>query len=228
MQYALDNTEVGIGLFLTAAAMSQQMASSCNMESECLDATLLVAVEYEKEGRPGVWVGAAGDGVIVARRRGQSYYDSRLIDFYSGYPAYSSYILDIMRMQEFIKHTDGGLASIRIADGETDSVHTTQHKFYSLATNEWFAPYHMFFDAEKYDLVMLFSDGVGSFQELEASDTSKRRVPVDFERVINEMIDFKNLNGEFVIRRAKRFLSSSPWVHYDDFGVAAISMTPEK
>lgn len=228
MQAALEKGEVGMGAFLYASAMAQQMASSCNLEGECLDATVLVAIEHEKEGRPGVWVGAAGDGVVLARHRGRSYYDSYLIDFYSGYPAYSSYMLDIIRMHEFIKQTDGGLASIRFSNGEQDTIDTTQYRFYSTQTIDWFHPYEMFFDAEKYDVVMLFSDGVGSFQAPETSATVKRRVPVSFEKVLDQMVDFKSLNGEFVVRRAKRFLSSNDWVHYDDFGVAAVSMSKEK
>jgi hypothetical protein len=229
MQFALDhNEEHDKSLFLTADALGQQMASSCNMEPMCLDATILCLVEHEREGRRGVLALAGGDGVIVARHRGRSYYDTHLIEFYAGFPAYPSYMADLPRMQEFIKHTEGGLASVRVTNGEDDTVNQIRHTFYSTETDPWYTPYEVFFDAEKYDVVMILTDGATSFQETASSDTSKRLAPLKLDSVLKELTDFKNLKGEFVVRRAKRFLTKTcvenHWVHHDDLSVAAISM----
>lgn len=228
MQWALDFIAVDSRIFTAASALSQQMASSCNMNDSCLDATLLFAVEHERDGRQGVLAMAAGDGVIVARRRGQSLYDTHLIDFFAGYPAYPSYMGDLPRMQEYIKHTEGGLASIRVTNGEDGTTNQIRHSFYSVDTDPWFTPYEVFFDAEKYDVVMLLTDGASSFQAVESSATSRRLAPVLPDAVLKELTDFKNLKGEFVVRRAKKFLtktcSDNHWAHHDDLSVAAVSM----
>jgi len=226
MQWALDNAPIDSGIFHVVDGVSQHMASSCNMDFMCLDATLLLAIEQEREGKLGVLAMAAGDGLIAARHRGRSYYDFHLIDFYSGYPAYASYSGDPLRLREYIKHTDGGLAGIRIRNGEDDTTQIVQHRFYPETGG--FKPYELFFDKEKYDLVMLLSDGAGSFHEMAASETSKHHTLVKPEKVLDEMTDFKNLKGEFVVRRAKSFLVktcvANRWTHHDDFSVAVVSM----
>ncbi len=213
--------------FVKAAALGQQMASSCNMPYECLDATVIAAVEGELEGKRGVHVEMAGDGVLVGRRRGASYFDTYALDFPLGYPAYASYMIDLPRMLQYVEHTQGGAASIRIEYGEFGTLLRSSHQFYS-TEGDWFRPYHMFFDSKKYDLVMLLSDGVLSFQGIEASETSKRATPVALDAILNELTQFKNMKGEFVVRRVRKFLTKTcqekGWVHYDDLSVAAIAM----
>lgn len=214
----------------TTMAMSQQMASSCNMKDECLDATLLCAVEsVDDSGRPGVQATMIGDGVIVARYRGQSYCDTHLLDFYDGFPAYLNYLGDLPRRQRYVKETDGGLASVSVSNGELDTILKSQHRFFGPGFED-FHPYTLFFDREKYDMVMLMSDGALSFQKEEVSDTntSKRMGGVPVSSVIHEMTDFKSMKGEFVARRAKKFLTKTcadnRWAHYDDFSVAVVAM----
>lgn len=83
-------------------------------------------------------------------------------------------------------------------------------------------PFKIDFPICDVDLVLLASDGLGSFQ---------RRVDSAFEAVpINEVADkafaFKGMVGSFVARRMRRFLTvEAPalgWHHDDDLSVAAI------
>jgi len=76
------------------------------------------------------------------------------------------------------------------------------------------------FDPSTYDLVMLFSDGVHTFQH---SDTL---TPINFLEVVDHLMDIKSFTGEFVTRRCRSFLNrfcvKNGWHHNDDLGVAAI------
>lgn len=213
--------------FMMVALLADQMASSCHMDHDCLDATLLCAVEAERGGRPGVQVVAAGDGVIVARHRNQTFFDTHNIEFPSGYPAYANYQTDYPRMIRYMQATAGGLGNISISKGDDKSTQTLEYPFYHEEGN-CFRPYSVFFDQEKYDLVLLLSDGALSFQAEEVSLTSKKMTAVKLEAVLQGLTDFKNMKGEFVVRRAKRFLgktcAENRWTHFDDLSIAAIAM----
>lgn len=231
MEFMLDTHAIDDFIFLVVSAHAAQMASSCNLgRVDCNDATLLCALEHEQEGRSGVLAWAAGDGTIVARHRGRSYFDVHNVEFYAGFPAYASYQDDIGRLQEYFKHTDGGEASIQVTNGEDGIVQKFAHKFYPDLNSKGavYQPYKVFFDAEKYDLVAVLSDGVSSFHEKSLSETSKHQTALIPEVILNEVMDFKNLKGEFVIRRVKRFLSKTcvdnRWVHHDDFSMACVSV----
>jgi len=206
---------------VSVARTASNMMKEVALSSMALDATLLCAVETDK----GIWVAVAGDGMVVARHKGQSYYDTHLIDFYHGYPAYLSYALESDRLKPYLTHTEGGSASVKVTLGEDDSATTSTHQFFS-ASGE-FQAYTCFFPRDKYDLVLLLSDGVVSFQSNGTNATSKHRISVPPKAVLDELVDFKNMNGEFVVRRVKRFLQKTcvenNWTHYDDFSVAALS-----
>lgn len=212
------------GLHVTASAFASQMASSCNIEFECLDATLLMAVEGSSGGSEGVWVLVFGDGVVAARHRNSHETTLYSIEFPHGYPAYLSYLLDIERLKGYVKHTNGQPALLHsyIKDGEVTI--TTPFPFFDLSSNEWSVPFMCFFPSDEYDVVSLFSDGIDSFDPVGRSMPTPYLETVDFVR---DFLSFKGHVGEFVVRRAKRAISKfrdMGYVHSDDFSMAAIHM----
>lgn len=74
-------------------------------------------------------------------------------------------------------------------------------------------------NADDVELVLLMTDGAGSF-----IDAEFRRVPVS--DVVRRLMDIKSLTGEFVKRRVKFFLTKEcpklGWQHGDDLGVVGI------
>lgn len=213
------------GLHVTASAFASQMASSCNIEFECLDATLLMAVEGSSGGKEGVWVLMFGDGVVAARHRNSHETTMYSIEFPHGYPAYISYLLDLERLKGYVKHTEGQPALLHsyVKDGEVTV--TTPFPFFDLSSKEWSVPFTCFFPSDEYDVVALFSDGVESF-DFSGKNTglTSDMDTVDFVR---DFLSFKGHAGEFVVRRAKRAISGLKelgYVHTDDFSMAAIHM----
>jgi hypothetical protein len=79
-----------------------------------------------------------------------------------------------------------------------------------------------------FDLVVIMSDGVQSFQRMVNTGTSlaPQRVPV--EDVVAQVLAVKGTKGEFMVRRCQRFLgrfcAKNNWSHTDDFSAAAIWM----
>lgn len=76
-------------------------------------------------------------------------------------------------------------------------------------------------------IVAIFSDGVESFRR---PGTGGRLEPVPMHEVIEHLMDFKTLAGEFVTRRCRsfleRFCAAEGWVHTDDFSMAAVVLDP--
>lgn len=183
-----------------------------SMPITCLDATLLAMRQY----RDGLDVWITGDGVMVARQREGSFF---LYNFdCGGAPPYLSYLLNEDRRkaweEQFGKRTQ---TELRVPEMEEQPPRIdTPFKPGSPA-------FRMFtFPAASYDLVMLMTDGVHSFRHKETLE------PIPALQVVSRLMDFKSLTGEFVTRRVRKFLTKEcpelGWTHYDDLGVAAVSL----
>jgi hypothetical protein len=76
---------------------------------------------------------------------------------------------------------------------------------------------------EAHDIVMVLSDGVRSFTE---EYEPGRFRPVPLMAVLEQMFALNGCNGEFLTRRARKFLTrycrDHKWTHDDDFSGAAI------
>jgi hypothetical protein len=161
-----------------------------------LDATLLAAVYIGGH----VFVYVYGDGfVITTGRDGVHIHEIR---FESNAPYYLSYLLNQDRRNAYQRELDKPKI---IADGQTINL-----------------PYHapVFFDfqADELSLLMLGSDGLSSFTDMQGN-------PLAAREVIEEFIAFKNFKGEFVKRRAKRAITEFEKrlvVNTDDLSVAAM------
>lgn len=179
----------------------------------CLDATLLIA----EETLDGVRVWVCGDGVIVARERESG--KLAVLDFdCGGYPTYLTYTVDENRMARFLEEGHGKRTVRKLQDGEN---HLLLEDF------PFKEPYRggaYVFEAplQNFDFVALLSDGIHSFQQKGTLDS------IPAFKVIERLMAFKSMTGEFITRRAKRFLQKEcaelGWSHYDDFSIAGISM----
>jgi hypothetical protein len=177
-----------------------------------LDSTLMLATQTATHVQTAIW----GDGAIMWRQRsGRRVLVS--IDFKHGAPAYLSYQLDLKRLIGYREQTNNALRTI-------STYEDTGKGFELTASHEdtGMDPFNLDFPLEDVDLVLLASDGLGSFQ---------RRVDSHFEAVpISEVADkafaFKSMVGSFVVRRMRRFLTvDAPalgWHNDDDLSVGAI------
>lgn len=189
---------------------------------ECLDATLLLARE-NVEGH--VEVVAYGDGAIAARTREGEIFIWQ-IKFERGTPAYPSYLLDPVRLRDYVREGYGQREVRLYIDGE---LRTTQDTPITLIEEGETAfrvrnfPVQMCFDPDYYETVMLLSDGADSFQKKGPTITW-----IPLPEIVDALMGFKTFKGQFVVRRCKSFLNRfcqrQGWEHYDDLAVAAIHL----
>lgn len=188
-----------------------------------LDATLLVAVAKGDK----VVACQTGDGVIAFKTRdGTLCYES--IEFGNGMPYYLSYLLSPTR-KNFLLHPppDSGAkpedaGKITITDGRRlPGGQWERHQ--TVVTFDERSPVErqMMFEREQVEIVLLFSDGVSSFQ-------LKDGTQIPLEKVLDQIFDIKGFKGQFLTRRCARFLqkfcSENGWQHSDDFSVAGIHL----
>ena len=85
-----------------------------------------------------------------------------------------------------------------------------------------------FYPADQYDLVIVASDGLHTFQEMLDTGTSRHLVDVKMEDAVEQLLRIKGTKGEFLQRRCHKFLTrfcrANEWQHNDDFSAAAIWM----
>ena len=191
------------------------------LSATALDATLLVALETTA----GVVVDRYGDGFVIARRRDGVI--EVVSDDFNNAPPYLSYLLDANRMREYLKYT-GGICKTSIVEmgaKTNEELHGMQHENVLCTVNPTIVEfctwaYHSsVYTSALYDLVVLVSDGLGSFVRKDGN-----AAPTAHE-LIADLLGIKTFTGEFVTRRAKRFLQTAKNAgleHYDDLGLAAI------
>ena len=83
-------------------------------------------------------------------------------------------------------------------------------------------------DMYDFDLVVLMSDGIHSFKEIEQSLVPYAKTfqrDIDYLEVSKELFQFKQMNGVFIQRRCQKFFKNCKgkgWYHFDDFSMAGI------
>jgi len=163
-----------------------------------LDATLLVA--FCTGGH--VFIYVYGDGFVIAK--GRKGVDIREIRFESNARYYLSYLLNEDRRNAYQQELDKPKI-IAQSDGQR----------FSLA---YHAPVVSEFRVDELSMLMLGSDGLGSFTDMQGH-------PIAAHEVIEEFTAFKNFKGEFVKRRAKRAITDFEKrlvINTDDVSVAAM------
>lgn len=194
------------------ASRAAWMSAAAGLPRSCLDATLLAAY-LDREAY--IRVVRTGDGVVAWRGRdGNWRYEQ--VSFGSNAPRYLSYKLDprLEARQLELSPTVVRHSGSRERD-ETEWI-TTEVEQPSrnspTGIERWSLPIEMV------DTAIVFSDGVESF--VDASGTA-----VPLERVLDELLAFKVMHGEFLSRRCTRFLKDCAkrgWAHTDDFSAAGI------
>lgn len=196
---------------------ARQGIETIKMPLRCLDATLLAAYWSEREGKVGIRVSIRGDGVVVARGRdGKSCIYS--IEHTHNAPRYLSYDLEPKRLEAYLEMY-GDRSRIQTIISNTDCNEVMEYNGHGE---------DRFFSASDYDLVMLLSDGVHSFQEKVTTGTSRTLVDISFLAVIDQLLNIRSQTGKFLQRRCHKFLTNfcplHNWQHADDFSAAAIWM----
>lgn len=201
-----------------AAGMARQVA----LPATCLDATLVFALENPDSGVIEAW--KTGDGVIAAKRRdgGLEVYATQ---FTHGAPNYLSYGLDDRRLQGYLRETQEAARTVRswkTAPDYSGPPVTSEH------AQAGMLPGYLKFPISTYELVVLMSDGVETFQVKERGAPKS----VDLLEVVDHLVSIKGYKGEFMRRRASAFLKKycpkAGWSHADDLSVAAIYCGSER
>lgn len=194
-------------------------ANEIDVDMRCLDSTVIAVYQSEENGEPGVRVSLRGDGVVVARERDGSF-GIQIFEHEHNAPRYLSYELEPDRF-------DGYMA--KFGDLSRMRAYVSNEGWVEDATVEFQGhPQDMFYSAKTYDLVMVLSDGVQTFQRSMRTGTTKTLDPVPVEQVIEHLLKIKSPTGKFLQRRCHKFLTKycaiNEWQHNDDFGAAAIWM----
>jgi hypothetical protein len=171
----------------------------------CLSATLAYVAGYSTVFTATI----VGDGYIAARRRDDHTIEKFIkIEYTSGAPHYPAY--DINANDREAYHKEFGDGKLRIIGDGAPIEHPLDPKLGS--------PYLSWnFDRNEYDLVAVFSDGLGQF-------ASPRGEHLDLAALCDFM-HFKSLAGRFVQRRCRKVFEEfkkQGIVCRDDFSMIAV------
>jgi hypothetical protein len=172
------------------------------MGHECLYATLIVAKVLASNN---ILVRMYGDGIIIAISYEQI--ETIEVNFTNNMPYYLAYLLDKESLEAYKKYNNE-MTITRTVNGEVIEVTTAAYDH----------PLDYTFNATT---VLISSDGLSSFED------SQRRLILPLRDVIPQVVDFKNMKGEFVKRRLGRMietLAANKVFPLDDVGVAGIHL----
>lgn len=201
-------TEPGYDAFGNAVIhRAASMADSLALPYTVLDATLLAALLIGDA----VCVYVYGDGMVAARRRSDGALRTAEVHFETNAPYYLSYRLDEARDNGYRETLDRPKTVRRSLIFEDDDILSAPFD----------APVRFTFPVDEFAMIALASDGVSSL--VDTRQTTEGGLSSD--DVIAELTAFKNFNGEFVQRRARRAVNG--WekrggILYDDLSVAAM------
>lgn len=202
-------------------------ANEIDLDLRSLDATVVAArTGVGRDGNPGVIVSMRGDGVLVVRHRTNGHY-IYTVDHEENAPRYLSYDIDPRRLEGYLgKFGERSYSQIYVSKwGEQRPQDGWEPNLYAGFEGH---PEDWFFSAEEWDLVMVLSDGVRTFQRVVRTGTTKTLEDVPVEEVVPHLLAIKGTKGAFVQRRCHKFLSrhcvENEWQHADDFSAAAIYM----
>ncbi len=204
-----------------------------NMPNECLDATLLAAVSYEKDDE--LMAMCCGDGVIVI---GTKEKETIIINcaYTDSYPFYMNYLYDRTgRYSNWLKNYNNREITQTVIGVDGKIISTTIISSYNVGrlfgNLSIIKPYdnkiiiEMSEASKLIEYIAVMSDGVHSFYETVITDTSKYNKSVPYIDVLKELLDFKNFNQAFVQRRVNKFrknCAKKNWGNADDLSLAVI------
>lgn len=189
------------------------VAATLALPEEATDATLMYGIGNGKSFR----IGFYGDGFAIIRNRAG---ETRVIEvrYESNAPRYLSYWLDKRRAARYAKEFPGQVVIRTFANTGAGFV------FLNETRQDVCEPIAMTYPENELSLVMLATDGLGSF-------TKAGVEPVPLLDILPEVIGFKGMAGEFLQRRITRMKSTLEKAgirHFDDIGLAACHLRPEE
>jgi len=210
VQHSLNTARFGVihGEDVIFAAF--ETSSRLQLSRRTLDATLLIAQIDQNRNliNTKIW----GDGVVWVK-----YKDGKEqtidIEFSNNAPAYLSYFLTPDLINLLLESKCLRTVTDMVAGREPIvSVDDTSNQY------EWSREFCL----SDVDTMMIFSDGIKSFRK--KVNGAYQNVPL--ADVLKEVTAIKNYNGEFMVRRMKKFLHEfcpkNSWIHEDDVAVAAM------
>lgn len=173
-------------------------AQNLNLPITSLNSTLLIGWKDDEH----THVLAFGDGAIFYKLKNQDY-DFSIIDYSKNKPFYLTYLLG--DLNKFKNEEQIKTVKSKNIEKECDNLCVSEYSFKN----------------EDLDWLFLTSDGLLSFED--KTDFSKE---VEESFIFDEIVNFKNFNGEFLKRRSKRFLKNlkkDSIENVDDFSIAGIN-----
>lgn len=212
-----DYFDMGIAVIHRARFLADQLGIGSN----ALDATLMTAFYVDEF----VIVYIYGDGVVAAGPDESGCYSFVEVSYPDNSPYYLNYWMDAARRKAFADHFD---QSKKVCTME-NNLRTVQNKSYDEAVI-------LKFSLKKTPVVMIASDGLSSFVKKEGplSNASGANVLGKYMPLTDStaaFTSFKNYNGQFLKRRAKRAITTFEKENIyltDDLSIGVIMRTMPK
>jgi len=200
----------------------KQIAMQLELDLECLDCTLIIAVSDGEH----TMVKMFGDGTMAVRR--PSGLTCTKVEFTKGAPFYLSYGLNDARYEGYLTEFDQkAVIECRGYNSEecglSGQVYDELNQYYYPVDKTLHRTTSWFFD-QKIESVSIFSDGIDSYLKHD-EDNNKRNTPVRSYDIIQRATHYNNKKGEFAVRRMKRIQKEclkDNITHYDDISIATI------
>jgi serine/threonine protein phosphatase PrpC len=205
----------------TAIAMARSQADALGLDTTATDTTIVVAFYHNEH----IWVYMYGDGIIFLKRIDGT------IDFFSvSYefmengekrerPYYLSYLVNPYRKSVYM---DAVIAS----NPEMTVKRIYNHLRQDNVSLRFDAKVIKKFPISEYSAIAIGSDGISTFYDISKSPEESK---LELSVVVPKFINFKNIKGEFVKRRAKKQITSYAQdgiFHMDDFSMGAFTELP--
>lgn len=182
---------------LLAKTIIKATSENTWLDSYCYDSTLLYCELIDNV----VHVVIAGDGLLFVRERETQNFHTYKFTYSSGAPYYLNYLMDKERNKQYLER----FSSIVEIEYNGENIE-----------NKDIRPYYCF-DANKFDLIGVSTDGIFSFDR-------------PYQDILSEITAFKNYTGYFVKRRIKKFFNNcheTKQLPFDDFSVSMIYLKEE-
>lgn len=195
-----------------------------SVPATALDGTLMAARVHPVDPKH-VAIWAWGDGAVLARARNGIWWSWK-IEYPSGAPLYLNYLRSETRLAAYLAQF-GAYRRVTITGhgGWTANVSQEMSSVEESAQGPRIVPFTLKLPIRKFDVVLLCSDGIASFQRPKAHGASRSLEAVPMAEVARELLAIKTPAGAFVTRRVRAFLREADawsWQHDDDFAVAGI------
>lgn len=189
------------------------IAAKLGLQEESLDATLFGFQVIDNS----VISFISGDGYVYKKFRdgGEVFEELHTITFEPNMPFYPNYYTNMGRLKTFKQ--SGVKVGIDIDYLRSD--------YPSVSHNRWEADSFARYEVDLLDgleLLLMFSDGLGTFQLESETEFKKEKKDVPIVEVVRELTNFKSYSPGFVQRKVVNGLKKSfigNLTHWDDFSV---------